>query len=186
MHIRPVTPEDWQHIETLFGPRGACGGCWCMSWRVPHHGKAWEAVKGEKNRASLQALTVAGNLHAVLAFDGEQPVGWCSFGPRATFPRLETVRALAHEWDAGTWSVVCFFIDRHWRKRGVGVALLEAATARAFELGAERVEGYPAVPAKGELPAAFAWTGVPKLFEAAGYEKAPHQASRPTYIKRRL
>lgn len=47
------------------------------------------------------------------------------------------------------------------------------------------MEGYPAVPTKGELPAAFAWTGVPKLFQAAGYEEAPHQASRPTYMKRR-
>jgi hypothetical protein len=27
--IRPVGPADFVVVETLFGPRGACAGCWC-------------------------------------------------------------------------------------------------------------------------------------------------------------
>ena len=28
--IAPLTPDRWDDFETLFGERGACGGCWCM------------------------------------------------------------------------------------------------------------------------------------------------------------
>ena len=24
----------WDDFEELFGEKGACGGCWCMSWRL--------------------------------------------------------------------------------------------------------------------------------------------------------
>ena len=186
MTVRTVTPEDWPNIEALFGERGACGGCWCMWWRVPHGGKLWESVKGARNRASLRKLTLAGQLHAVMAYEGAEPAGWCCFGPRADFPRVETVRAIRPQaWSAGTWAVVCFFIPAKWRKRGVAGMLLEAATRRAFELGAEEVQAYPAVPKKGELPAAFAYTGVPRLFEAAGFAEARREGSRAVWVKRR-
>jgi GNAT superfamily N-acetyltransferase len=153
-----------------------------MWWRVERGGKLWESVKGEPNRAELKRRVEACDVHAVLAFDGEQPVGWCTFGPRSTFPRAETVKAIRHRWDAGTWAVVCFYIHPKRRRKGVAQALLDAATARAFDLGAEVVEGYPAVPAKsGAMPAVFAWTGVPRLFEAAGYKRV----SERIYARRR-
>ena len=31
---KPLTPETWSDFERLFGSRGACGGCWCMLWRL--------------------------------------------------------------------------------------------------------------------------------------------------------
>jgi GNAT superfamily N-acetyltransferase len=156
-----------------------------MWWRVPHGGKLWESVKGERNRQRLrQLLTLRGALHAVMAFAGEQPAGWCSFGPTEGFPRLETVRALKRDRKEGTWAVVCFYIHPQWRRRGLGRQLLEAATARAQALGARAVEGYPVVPKSGPIPAAFAWTGVPEMFEDAGYTELYRAgAARPIYIK---
>ena len=53
--MRDLTPRDWPTIERLFGPRGACGGCWCMVWRVSG-GKAWLENKGEKNRRAFKRL----------------------------------------------------------------------------------------------------------------------------------
>ena len=32
--FHPLTPELWSDLEQLFGARGACGGCWCMWWRL--------------------------------------------------------------------------------------------------------------------------------------------------------
>jgi GNAT superfamily N-acetyltransferase len=130
-------------------------------------------------------LVQAGKVHGVLAFSGDEPVGWCSFGPRETFLRMQRIRALQHTSPQGTWSIVCFYIPSHWRGRGIATALLTAATARAKDLGARSVEGYPVVP-KGEdgrMPAAFAWTGVPALFEGAQYrpEQRPG-ARRPLYV----
>jgi GNAT superfamily N-acetyltransferase len=93
------------------------------------------------------------------------------------------VRALKRQWADDTWSIVCFYILPRWRSRGVATRLLEAATARAFALGAREIEGYPVVPKQGRMPAAFAYTGVPALFEKERYKKLPRPGmSRPLYI----
>ena len=184
--VRPLEPDDWPHLARLFGDNGACGGCWCMWWRVPRGGKLWEEAKGKKNRDTFRRLVKARKVHGVLAFVGKEPVGWCSFGPRGDFPRLETVKALRRDFDEGTWSIVCFFIPARWRGKGVASRLLEAATNRARELGARVIEGYPIVPKEdsGPVPAAFAWTGVPVLFERAGFEELERPgAARPIYVK---
>jgi GNAT superfamily N-acetyltransferase len=187
IQIRPLEPGDWPIIVKLFGDNGACGGCWCMWPRVPRGGKLWQDLKGAKNRESFRRLVRAGKVHGLLAFTGDEPVGWCCFGPRQTFPRLDRVRALQHDWSDGTWSIVCFYIPAAWRNRGIAGRLLEAATRRASALGAHTIEGYPAVPNKppAPLPAAFAWTGVPALFERAGYsELSPRKASFTVFVKR--
>jgi len=50
LEFYPVTPARWPDFETLFGEKGACGGCWCMLWRLTRkrikplmflHGRAW-------------------------------------------------------------------------------------------------------------------------------------------------
>ena len=184
--VRLLRHHDWPEIERLFGPRGACGGCWCMWWRVPRGGKLWAEMKGKKNRAAFRKLVENGDVHGVLAYSGDEAVGWCSFGPRRSHARLETVRALRRDWSQGTWSILCFYIPPAWRRRGVARRLLEEATTRAFQLGACEVEGYPVMPkdGTGSMPAAFAWTGVPTLFKAAGYRELPGQeAHRRVFVK---
>ena len=47
--VIPLTPDRWADFETLFGERGACGGCWCTFWRVPAVGV--RGGKGDGNRA---------------------------------------------------------------------------------------------------------------------------------------
>lgn len=185
--MRPAQPEDWPAIEALFGDRGACGGCWCMAWRLTP--AEWEARKGDGNRRAFARLVATRRATGCLAFAGDDPVGWCSVGPRADFRALETKRSLRTDWDARTWSVTCFFIRRDWRARGVSSRLLEAAVRLARERGATRVEGYPVVPSPGfggnKMPAAFAWTGLPQTFERAGFrrlEDAP--GTRPIYVRR--
>src|SRR5438309_2130901 len=167
IHIRPLESSDWRIIVQLFGEKGACGGCWCMWPRVPRGGKLWEDLKGAKNKERFRRLVRADKVHGVLAFCGETPVGWCCFGPRRTFPRLETVLALNRDWSEDTWSIVCFYIPAAWRGRGIATQLLEAATRHALALGAREIEGYPVVPNKPAEPlsAALAWTGVSALFE---------------------
>jgi hypothetical protein len=67
----------------------------------------------------------------------------------------------------------------------VAARLLEAATARAFALGAREVEAYPVVPKApaAKLPAVFAYTGVPALFEKQGYRELPRPGvSRPIFL----
>jgi GNAT superfamily N-acetyltransferase len=186
--IRVLEPTDWPLIERLFGANGACGGCWCMWWRVEKGGKTWEEAKGPKNRGRMQRLVKQGAVHAVIASIDGEPVGWCSFGPRASFPRLMNSRVLEHETSDDTWSIVCFFIPAKHRGRGVATRLLAAASAHAFQLGARTIEGYPVVP-HGEdarMPAAFAWTGVPAVFAASGYRPIEREPGlRPIHVLER-
>ncbi len=180
--LRSLTPDDFPVIERLFGPNGAASGCWCMYFHVAG-GKDWHAAKGEPNRHAFAAKVSAGEVHATLAFRGGEAVGFCRFGPRASFARLDRSRVLQRPPDENTWSVVCFFIHRSARRQGVARALLDAATAQAIAAGASAVEAYPAVPPKdGKMSGAFAFSGLPALYEAAGFTRVPNPAGvRPIY-----
>lgn len=181
LSVRALTRSDGALVERLFGANGACGGCWCMWARLPRGGKLWEASKGEPNRRALLELIRSGAAHALLAFDGPRAVGWCSLGPRAQYPRLERVKAARSNWDASTWSLVCFFIPSRERGRGVASALLDAAIAYAREHGARALEGYPVRSARGaaaQIPAAFAWTGVASMFERRGFTRVSPRGAR--------
>lgn len=164
---RELEPADWPVLETLFGPRGACGGCWCMVWRSEARGKEYRAQLGESNRRAFRKLVGSGKVFGALAFDGDEVVGWCSTGPRSTFPYLVRTRALNTDWNATTWSITCIFIKRGFRGQGVGTRLVDEAVNVAARHGATAVEAYPATPYDTEkpMPAAFAWTGVPALYE---------------------
>jgi GNAT superfamily N-acetyltransferase len=186
--VRALTKRDWPEILSLFGEKGACGGCWCMWWRLPRGGKLWEESKGANNKRAFRRLVTTGKACGCLAFAGNgQPVGWCCVGPRADFPRLERVKALQTDWGEKTWSVVCFYIRAGWRGRGVATALLKEAVVTARAGGARELEAYPVRPkrAGAEIPGAFAWTGVPRIFEAQGFHNVtPPGRSRDIYLRR--
>ena len=54
LHTAPLTPALWPALERLFGPRGACAGCWCMYWRQAK--RDWETQRGETNREAFRDL----------------------------------------------------------------------------------------------------------------------------------
>jgi GNAT superfamily N-acetyltransferase len=80
--------------------------------------------------------------------------------------------------DGPVWSVSCLFVAKSHRKQGLSVALLKAAARFVAERGGRVVEGYPVEPRAGELPAAFAWTGLASAFRRAGYRE--HRRGSPT------
>lgn len=184
LEVRALRAGDWPALEALFGARGACAGCWCMAWRLER--AAWEAGRGEGNRRAFKRLVEREHALGALATVEGRAVGWCSVGPRADFVALETKRSLATDWDERTWSVTCFFVAKDWRKRGLGKRLLDVAVALAKAHGATRLEGYPVPPPKagGDLPAVFAWTGLPQVFERCGFERlAKTPGKRPIYVR---
>jgi len=163
----PLTPERWPDLERLFGPRGACGGCWCMTWRLRR--AEFNRGKGDGNRAAFRAVVNGPTPPGVLAFAGDEPVGWCAVAPRAAYPSLTRSRVLAPVDDEAVWSITCLFVARPYRKMGVSVRLLRAAVQFARAQGARVVEGYPVEPYSASMPAVFAWTGLLSAFEKAGF-----------------
>jgi len=183
LECHPLTFDRWKDLENLFGERGACGGCWCMWWRLKR--SDFERQKGSKNKAALKKIVKSGQIPGILAYAGEKPVAWCSVGPRETFPALERSRVLKRIDDKPIWSVVCLFVDRKFRKKGVSVAMLEAAIDYVKKKGGKIVEGYPIEPKKGKWPDAFVWTGVPSAYLKAGFKEV-HRGSPTRPIMRYL
>ena len=178
IEFHPLVPERWADFEKLFGPRGACAGCWCMWWRLRR--SDWNKGRGDGNRKAMRELVRSGDSPGILAYADGVPVGWCSVAPREEFATLERSRTLKRIDEEPVWSVVCFFIARPFRRKGLTVGLLKSAVAFAREKGARIVEGYPVAPRKGTMPDAFAYTGLVSAFEAAGFvEAARRSPTRP-------
>ncbi|OGC85109.1 MAG: hypothetical protein A2W07_00845 [candidate division Zixibacteria bacterium RBG_16_43_9] len=169
LEFHQVTSKRWKDLENLFGERGACAGCWCMFWRLSR--ADWEKQGGEKNRKALKKIIDSGEIPGILAYAGGKPVGWCSIAPRERFVRLENSRVLKRVDEKSAWSVVCFFVTKTARKKGVTVELLKSAIGYAKKKGAKIVEGYPVEPKKGKMPDVFAYTGLASAFRQAGFKE---------------
>jgi GNAT superfamily N-acetyltransferase len=174
----PVTPHRWADLETLFGPRGACGGCWCMYWRLKR--SEFEQLKGEGNRQLLKSIVESGEVPGLLAYHNGKPVGWVSIEPRPAFSALERSRILKPVDEQPVWSVVCFFVAKGYRRKGLTVALLKAAAEYARQQGAAIVEGYPVEPKVAKAPDPFVYTGLASAFRQAGFQEVARRSeTRP-------
>jgi GNAT superfamily N-acetyltransferase len=142
-----LTPERWPDLVKLFGAKGACGGCWCQSWRVGK-GERWEDVKGAEARQRMEDMVASGGAHGILACVGSEPVGWCAFDRRRDFLKLDRAPSLACDDADEVWSLPCFFVRREFRAKGVATALLASALDALRQRGARIAEGYPASPGR--------------------------------------
>lgn len=150
-----------------------------MYWRVPSLGKYWSAQKGEPNRQAFRELVEAGEAQGCLAFDGEVPVGWCSFGPREAFAYLSRARSLPLAPLEGVWAVTCFFVRAAYRNAGVSQRLIACAVREAERGGALHIEAYPTrARTSSPIPPVFAHTGLPGPFLREGFRHVADAGAR--------
>jgi GNAT superfamily N-acetyltransferase len=177
LEFHPLTPQLWADFETLFGERGACGGCWCMWWRIAR--SQYETQKGAGNKQAMKKLVDGGHTPGILAYQNGQPIGWCSVAPRESFSRLERSRGLKPVDEQPVWSVVCFFVAKEHRRNGLSVKLLKAAVDFVRGQGGRIVEGYPVDPKKKQADA-FVWSGLASAFVKAGFKEVERRSeTRP-------
>ena len=183
IRIEPLSPDTWPAFEQLFGPRGACGGCWCMTPRL--RPKEYEKTKGEGNRRLMKDLVDSGETPGLLAIQEDTPIGWVSLGPRLSFGFLSRSKILAPVDDLPVWSVVCLFIAKAHRRSGISIKLLEAAADHASTQSASCLEGYPIAPKDhATVPAVFAYWGIAKAFASAGFTEVERRSpTRPIMRK---
>jgi GNAT superfamily N-acetyltransferase len=172
LDIRPLTPDRIPDLARLFDQGGDPKWCWCAYFRV--RGRDWTNATAAENRAVLAAAAEAsaaiGGAPGLVAYAGDEPVGWTSVGPRTDYERLAYSKVLAPVDDAPVWSVICFVVGRRSRGHGVATALLAAAIDHARSHGAATLEAYPVdVPDARRIPAANAYHGTLPMFLRAGF-----------------
>ncbi len=175
--IFPLTADRWSDLEALFGPHGAFGGCWCMWFRQTN--KEWEVTTGSQRKEAIHGIVDSGTVPGLIAYDGSMPVGWMSLGPRPDFQRLIKSRVAKPFDQEPVWSVVCFFVERSYRRKDATVALLQGGIEFARQHGAKILEGYPVDP-DSDKPDEWVYHGLVGAFQKAGFvEVARHLKNRP-------
>jgi len=162
--IRPLTLDLWPALEDLFGPKGACNGCWCMYCRI---GSEYKRRPPQANKAALRAIVRQGPPPGLLAFDAECAVGWCQLTPRDAVPWLDRTWRLARVDDQPVWSLSCFYVRIGYRRRGIAWALIKEALKVARRAKAPALEAYPF---DAQLSPSSTSTGYASTFARAGFK----------------
>ena len=174
--FKPVTAEEWGDLQALFAEHGEQNGCWCMYWRIKR--ADFQAGYGESNKLAMEQIIKSGITPGILAYLDGQPVGWCSVAPREQFPVLDRSPTLKRVDDEPTWSIICFFVSAHYRRKGLSKALLEAAIEYARDNGAKIIEAYPITLEGAEYPRYETYMGVVSMFEQAGFKQVARRSKR--------
>ncbi len=129
-----------------------------------------EGKVDEGNKTAMKDLVDAGRPTGILTFYEDIPIAWCAFAPREDFMKLENSRVHKRIDDQNVWSIPCTFIAKEFRRQGVSVELLKGVIDYARKQGIKIIEAYPTIPTQVKLPDSFAWIGLYKSFERAGFE----------------
>lgn len=149
-----------------------------MWWRLKR--SEFEQKKGEGNKQAIKRIVDSGEIPGILAYAGNQAVAWCAVAPRETYSTLERSRIFKPVDNAPVWSVVCFFVAKPFRGKGITSELLKASIEHAHKHGGRIIEGYPTELKEGRLPDAFVYTGLASAFRKAGFvEVARRSEKRP-------
>jgi GNAT superfamily N-acetyltransferase len=125
-------------------------------------------MRSQQRRGAMTKLACRRRAPGLLAFDGDEAVGWIAIAPRTELARIETSRATPRVDDEDVWVIPCITVRKTARGRGIALALIRAAVAYAKEQGAPAVEAYPRAGAArtGDDNAYF---GTEPLFRRAGF-----------------
>jgi GNAT superfamily N-acetyltransferase len=164
--FQPLTPKNWPDLDMLFGTHGTYGGCWCMWWRLTS--SEFQKQLGRGNKRAMKKIVDSGEVPGILAYVDGQPSGWCSFGPREKFGRLERSPILRRVDQKPVWSIVCYYVDKTYRGQGLMEKLTQSAIDYTRSQGVKIVEGYP-LELTGKVRQETAYTGIAPLFRQMGF-----------------
>jgi GNAT superfamily N-acetyltransferase len=155
--------------EVLRGSWGA--GCWCMHPRLTApqiRELPGTGTETERRRQAMTRLARRRRAPGLLAFEGDEVVGWVAVAPRTELTRIEKSRATPRVDDEEVWVIPCVTVRKTARGRGIACALIRAAVEYAREQGAPAVEAYPRAGAARTFDD-NAWFGTEAMFRRAGF-----------------
>ncbi|TMD52632.1 MAG: GNAT family N-acetyltransferase [Chloroflexi bacterium] len=184
--IRDLTPEllaDYQRFfdQEAFRDYPAWQSCYCMETLWDGSDEEWAPRTAADNRREMSVRVGAGRVTALLAFDGERPVGWCHYGESTALAGVAHRYGLEAADQQGVGSVACFVIAAQYRGHGVATRLLEVALERLRAKGFRAVEAYP--PKKSDGTAQGSYRGPLEMYLRAGFE--PYREAGRTLVVRK-
>nr|WP_083365072.1 GNAT family N-acetyltransferase [Microterricola viridarii] len=173
IEVRPAAVFD--DVAAVLGLRRADANvCWCLSYRIPS--KENVVLRGPARGERVRELCAEDVPPGVLAYDGEEVVGWAAVHPRADTGFART-RTIPHVDELAVWSVWCVRVRPGHRGNGISHALLAGAVEFARANGAPAIEGYPVENGGRKVDLTMAYVGTRALFERAGFVKAADTGS---------
>ncbi len=161
--IRPVTTDLLPDFLALFGPSGACYGCWCTYFQLPPRER--DSASSDRKRDVI--------------------VGWMQIGPRADVPEWNNPRRASTPLpdrpadDPGVWAILCFFFARKSRGLGLSHRMVAEGIVFARANDARIVEAAPMDRASRSGSIGL-YVGSTTVFEKAGFvEIARQKPGRP-------
>jgi GNAT superfamily N-acetyltransferase len=174
----PVTKERWTDLVQLFD-RPIVRTCFCMFYRKTGTGTG----VAQNNRRAMKALVDGGTVPGIIGYEDGDPVAWVSLGPREDYAKLRRSPIMKPVDDRPVWSIVCFFVDRDARGRGLSERMLRAAVDFARANGARLLEAYPVDRGERSHPDDM-FFGAKSMYERAGFrEVARRRPTRPVVRK---
>jgi GNAT superfamily N-acetyltransferase len=168
--VKPATKSRFDDVATILGPKNpASNVCWCLSHRVDS--KTNQELVGAARGEYVRKLCARKVSPGVLAYDGDEVVGWAAVAPRSELP-FERSTKIPHVDDLAVWSVWCIRVRPGHRGEGISHALLGGAVDYARSKGAPAVEGYPVDNKGKKVDTTMAYVGTRGLFEKCGFTKA--------------
>ncbi len=165
--IRPA--RHFPDVAAVLGPRNPTSSvCWCLSHRLDS--QANDALVGPERGRYVEDLLDEDVAPGVLAYAGDEVVGWAAVAPRAALPFARS-RKIPHVDDQPVWSLWCVRVRPGFRGRGIAPRLVAGAADYAESLGAPAVEGYPVDNRGAKVDLTMAYVGTLALFESAGFTK---------------
>jgi GNAT superfamily N-acetyltransferase len=175
---RPVTKDRWPDLVELFD-RPIVRTCFCMFYRKTGSGTG----AGRDNRRAMKALVDRGTVPGLIGYEDGVPVAWVSLGPREDYAKLRRSPIMKPVDERPVWSIVCFFVDREARGRGLSERMLHAAAKYARSRGARLLEAYPVDKEEPSHPDTMFFGGK-SMYDRAGFtEVARRKATRPVVRK---
>jgi GNAT superfamily N-acetyltransferase len=193
--VVPANEASWDDLQAVLGERGSGAVCQCQRFKLARR-ESFGSVPVAMRAERLRSQTCVGQPSApsttgLVAYRGDEPVGWCGLQPRREYSGL--LRVYRTPWvgrdedkdDPGVWALTCFMVRAGHRRTGISYALAKAAVDFARKRGATAIEGYPIVAPPGTL---ITWgeefVGFPQVFAAAGFTEVSRPGVRRVVMRR--
>jgi len=188
LEIRPLTPARADDVKTITASTWGAQ-CWDLWWRSakPFTSGGSKDKKERERRAMLAKLARRRHAPVLVAYQGDEPVGFVSLGPRADYERFRAQKTTQRVDDVRAWVIPCMTVRKGFRGRGISLALLRAAVEYAGAHDAPAVEGYPRADKKKRFDDGSVYMGTPALFRRAGFRQIRGiEAGMPGYYAPRV